>query len=63
MIVGTSAEHRRQCAIAHFGSQYELCFISPDIDEKQYRADNALELTKGIAHAKMHAVLKCVDND
>lgn len=63
MVIGTSAPRRRQIAQVHFGADYELVYISPDIDEKQIRAADPFALTNGIALAKMAALLERVASD
>ncbi|KPI90862.1 hypothetical protein ABL78_0095 [Leptomonas seymouri] len=56
MVVGTSAPNRREIAAAHFGATYDLVFLSPDIDEKQFRSPDPFALTSTIAHGKMAAL-------
>lgn len=57
MVVGTSAPRRRMFMFEAFGSDFEMHFLSPDIDEKKYRSDEPGELTRLVADAKMNGVL------
>lgn len=63
MVVGTSSPRRREIAQTHFGDAFELVFLSPDIDEKQYRSNDPFALTSLIAHGKMAALREKVAED
>lgn len=63
MVVGTSAKRRRHFIAEAFGSEYELRFVSPDIDEKAHRSSDAGALTALIASAKMEAVLASMEDE
>jgi septum formation protein len=63
MVVGTSASRRREIAKAHFGDVYDLVYLSPDIDEKQFRSNDPYSLTSLIAHGKMAALREKIIED
>nr|CCC95942.1 unnamed protein product [Trypanosoma congolense IL3000] len=59
MIIGTSSAFRADVLRRHFGHAFQrFVVVHPDIDEKAYRAPDAVQLTELIARAKMKAVLE-----
>lgn len=63
LIVGTSSPSRQPIIEKAYAGQYELVFLPPDIDEKQIRSPDALQLTRRIAEAKMACVLAKIEKD
>lgn len=63
LIVGTASESRRALVEKAYAGQFELIYVSPDVDEKSIRSPDALQLTRRIAQAKMKSVLQLVDAD
>ncbi|KPA84627.1 hypothetical protein ABB37_01149 [Leptomonas pyrrhocoris] len=63
MVVGTSAPRRREIAQTHFGDAFDLEYLSPDIDEKQFRSADPFSLTSLIAHGKMAALREKIAED
>ena len=58
IILGSSSKWRRKLWERHFGTQESGAFLSPDIDEKALRHEDAETLTLLIANAKADALVK-----
>ncbi|CCW70600.1 unnamed protein product [Phytomonas sp. Hart1] len=63
MIVGTSAVGRQKLAVKYFEDTFQLIFMSPNINEKNYRSSCPETLTKLIAEAKMDKIRQLVEDD
>lgn len=63
IVVGSSSTSRRPIIEKTYAGQFDLIFISPEIDEKSIRSRDALQLTRRIAEAKMAAVLRKIEAD
>ncbi|ORC88389.1 MAF-like septum formation protein [Trypanosoma theileri] len=61
MVIGTSSAFREEMLRRYFSGAFEnFVTIPPDVNEKEYRADDPVKMTEEIARAKMKAVLEKV---
>lgn len=63
LIVGSASLCRKLIAEKLYSGQYELVFLSPEIDERAIRSPDALQLTRRIAEAKMKRVIEIIQKD
>eukprot|EP00796_Vickermania_ingenoplastis_P013310 gene13310-9147_t len=63
LVVGTSSLSRQPIIERTYAGQFEVVFLSPEVDEKAIRSPDALQLTRRIAEAKMESVLHKIDKD